>query len=309
VPAGDISLGLIGVGNWGRRIANTVAAMPGVRLAAAASSNQDVASLLPADCRIYADWHELVAAANLQGVIIATPSHLHGEMLVAAVEAGKAVLVEKPLVASRVQNDQLRARMAAQTATILVDHIHLFHPAFQALQREAARLGPLRAIRSSAGKLDDTCRGLDLLWDWAPHDLSMGLALAPGAAQVTGTRWLGKERAALDFDLQLAGGVVAHVELSVAKPRHRWFAAQYEGGTLVYRDGEAPSLTHLKPGEDIHAAGEPVRFEPDFPLTVAISCFADAIRRADLARDSFDLGLSVVDLTADIEDSLSQAGH
>ena len=309
MPAGDISLGLIGVGKWGRRIASTVVAMPGIRLAAAASSNLDVASLLPADCRIHADWRELVAASDLQGVIISTPSPLHGEMLVAAVEAGKAVLCEKPLVASRRQGDWLRARMDGLAATILVDHIHLFHPAFRALQREAARLGPLRNIKSAAGKLDDSCRGLDLLWDWAPHDLSMCLALAPGAARVTAARWQDEGRASLDFDLLLAGDVEAHVGLSVVKPRHRWFAAMYESGTLVYRDGDVPSAVRLNPGDDIHAAGEPVPFEPGFPLPVAISTFADAIRRQDLTRSSFDLGLCIVDLAADIEDRLSQAGH
>jgi UDP-2-acetamido-3-amino-2,3-dideoxy-glucuronate N-acetyltransferase len=309
VPAGDISLGLVGVGNWGRKIANTVAAMPGIRLAAAASRNLDVASLLPADCRIHSDWRELVAADDLQGIIIATPSQLHGEMLVAAVEAGKAVLVEKPLVASRGQGDWLRSRMGTQAATILVDHIHLFHPAFRALQREAARLGSLRKVQSAAGKLDDSCRGLDLLWDWAPHDLSMCLALAPGAVRVAGARWLDEGRASLDFNLSLAGGATAHVELSVARPRHRWFAAMYDGGTLVYRDGEVASVVRMKPGDDIHAAGEPIPFEPVFPLPVAISSFADSIRRQDTARNSFDLGLSVVDMSADIEDSLSQIGH
>ena len=312
MPASDISLGLIGVGRWGRRLASTITASPGMRLAAAASRNSDVASLVPADCRIHRDWQDVVAAPDLQGVVIATPPHMHAEILLAAVDAGMAVFVEKPLVTSRDAAVRLRSQMKSRRATILVDHIHLFQPAFQALQREAAGLGPLRSITSAAGKPDETCRGRDMLWDWAPHDLSLCLALAPGGAHVTAAHWAGQtahpERAAeaVNISLALAGGAPAQITLSTAEPRHRWFAAAYHNAVLVYRDEGGASLMRLDPGQDIHATGVPVPFDQKLPLSVAVRRFADAIRQGDRDRESFETGLLVVDMIADIEDRLSR---
>jgi hypothetical protein len=63
-----------------------------------------------------------------------------------------------------------------------VDHIHLFTPAFRALQREAATLGPIRSINSAAGNRCPYRAGVPTLWDWAPHDLAMLLTLVPGPA-------------------------------------------------------------------------------------------------------------------------------
>jgi predicted dehydrogenase len=315
MPAGEVSLGLIGVGRWGRKIARTLGTLPGIRLAAAASNNPDTAGFLPAGCRIHADWRNVVAADDLQGVIIASPADTHAQMLLTAVEAGKAVLVEKPLCTSRHEVSELRARTDGRNITVLVDHIHLFHPAFQALQREAASLGRLRSIASAAGKLDDTRRGISLLWDWAPHDLAMCMALAPGLSHVTGATWLdsnadpARNGETLAFSLELAGNAEARVELSTAKPRHRWFAATFDDGVLAYRDTETVSLVRLRRADDIQAPGMPISFDQEPPLRAAIARFAQAIRQQDRARSSFELGLSVVNLIADIEDRLARPDH
>lgn len=312
MPAGDVSLGLIGLGGWGRNIARTVAAVPGVRLAAAASGNPQAPRLVPTDCRIYADWRELVAAGDLQGVLIASPPATHGQMLLAAVESGKAVFVEKPLVASQSEAQQLLDRIGGKPVIALVDHIHLFHPAFQKLRQVAPALGSLRSIAASAGKADGARRDVSLIWDWAPHDIAMCMALAAGPVGVSGARCIEIEqgsdprRQTVAFSLTLGTDALAHVELSTIKPRHRWFAATFDGGVLVYRDAGAGSLVQLGRDEDVQAQGIPVPFAPKPPLQVAIARFADAIRRGDHDGSSLEMGFSVVNLVADIEYRLAQ---
>lgn len=315
MPAGDVSLGLIGLGRWGRNIAGTIAALPGVRLAAAASGNPQAAGLVPPGCHIHADWRELVARNDLQGVIIASPPALHAQMLLAAVEAGKAVFVEKPLVASREEALGLAARLGDRPIIALVDHIHLFHPAFQKLQQVASSLGPLRAIASAAGKPDGARKDASLLWDWGPHDLAMCMALAPGLVRVTAAERLEKVqqgdlyRETIGFSLALGEQAEGRVELSSLKPRHRWFAATFDAGVLVYRDAGMGSLMRLSRGDDVQTQGTPVPFDEEPPLRAAIARFADAIRRGDHDRGSLELGLSVVNLIADIESRLARTGH
>ena len=314
MPAGEISLGLIGVGRWGRNIVRTISTIPGIKLVAAASRNPETALLVPPGCRLHANWREVVAANDLDGVIIATPAALHAEMVWEAIEANKAVMVEKPLVASRDQASWLCARIGERKSILLVDHVHLFHPAFQELRRQASALGPIRSIASAAGKMDGTL-DVSLLWDWAPHDLAMCMALAPGRGLVTEARYLetretGDRRGeTVFFSLTLAGDVEAKVELSNLKPRHRWFAVAFDDCMLVYRDAAEGSLTRLPLGEDIQAAGTQLSFRKEPPLRAAIARFADAIRRADHDPKSFELGLSVVSIVADIEEHLAQFGQ
>lgn len=312
MPAGDVSLGLIGLGGWGRNIARTVALLPGVRLAAVASGNPQASSLVPAGCRIYVDWRELIAAGDLQGVLIASPPAAHGQMLLAALESGKAVFVEKPLVASQDEARQLRERIGGKPVIALVDHIHLFHPAFQKLQQVALSLGPLRSIAASAGKADGARTDVSLIWDWAPHDLAMCMALAPGPIGVSGARCIESKhgsdprRETVAFSLTLGTDAQAHVELSTIRPRHRWFATTFDGGMLVYRDTATGSLVQLRRGDDIHAQGIAVPFASEPPLQVAIARFADAIKRGDHDRSSLEMGFSIVNLIADIEYRLAQ---
>ena len=311
MPAGEVSLGLIGVGRWGRNILHTLATLPGVKLAAVASTNPETEKLVPSGCRIHADWRQVVTAGDIDGVIVATPPAMHAQILVAGAEAKKAVMVEKPLVESRAAAHWLREQIGGRRFTVLVDHIHLFHPAFQELQRQAVTLGPVRSIASSAGKMRDADKDASLLWDWAPHDLAMCMALVPGPVQVMGAEYLesGSRGETISFSLALSGNAEARVELSSLKPRHRWFAAMFDDCVLVYRDLEPGSLTRLHPGQDVQAPGSLISFEEERPLRAAIAQFVDAIRRNDQGRGSFELGLSVVDLIADIEDRLARPDH
>ena len=183
-----VRLALVGAGRWGRNYIKTIAALDGVQLVAVASRNSATAALVPAGCRIVEDWRLLLDASDVDGIVIASPPGTHADILIAAVERGKAVLVEKPAVMSRAAVSRVRAALVEHPAVILVGHTHLFHPAFRALCREAASLGPVRSIKSSAGNHGPYRRDASVLWDWAPHDLAMCLTLLPGPARLDNAR-------------------------------------------------------------------------------------------------------------------------
>ncbi len=173
--------------------------------------------------------------------------------------------------------------------------------------REAASLGPVRWVKSSAGNHGPYRRDASVLWDWAPHDLAMCLALLPGAARVDKakcceTRMIdGVAAQRLVLDLAF-GSVPANVTVSTLDERQRCFAVGFDSCTLVFRDFVENKLVRFAPAADIAAdPGIPIAVGAELPLTRAVLDFAQRIRTSDTDRGSIDLGLAVVDLIADAE--------
>ena len=310
MPRDTVRLGLVGAGRWGKNYIRTIAALNDVQLGVVASRNPETAALVPAGCRVVADWHALVGDGDIDGVVIASPPDTHADILIAAVERGKAVLAEKPVVTSRGDAARVRETLARRAATVMVDHTHLFHPAFRALCREAATLGPVRSIKSSAGNHGPYRRDASILWDWAPHDVAMCLALLPGHAHVeqvlrTDTRIIEDVPAErIVLDLRLAGDVSAQITVSTLDDRHRWFAAECDLGTLVFRDFVAEKLVRLAPGDTALAQGGVIVTGSQLPLTRAVIEFAERIRAGNSDRHDIELGLAVVELIAEAADKL-----
>ena len=98
--ADPLRFGLIGAGRWGQVYLNNISAEPSrFRLTHLATRYPERATLLPYPITVTPNWRDLLKA-DLDGVIIATPPSVHAEMLEACIAAGKAALVEKPLLPS-----------------------------------------------------------------------------------------------------------------------------------------------------------------------------------------------------------------
>jgi predicted dehydrogenase len=303
-------LALIGLGRWGRNYVRTIQALSDVKLVAVASRNPERVAFVPSGCRVVADWQKIMEAEDVDGVIVATSPSCHPKILAAAVDAKKPILIEKPLVQSREDAALLRSYIERRSATILVDHTHLFHSAFRSLQREASSLGPIRSITSAAGNLGPYRPDVPVLWDWAPHDIAMCLKLLPGIARPIraerlDVQWIdGAAGETIAIGIELAGGVPANIRLSTLEKRHRWFAVAFDSCTLVYRDVGPAYLTRLPPGENVQSSGETILICYEEPLARVVLEFAEAIRLKEDNRADLGLGLAVVDLIADIEDLL-----
>ena len=147
-----LNLSLIGAGPWGRNYIKTIAGLNGVRLSRLASRNPESPALAGTGCQISEDWREMLAAGDLDGVIIATPAAVHAEITLAALEHDLPVLVEKPMTLSASEAEAVLGAARSKNSIIRVGHIHLYSAAWEALKREARALGPLRAISTVAGK-------------------------------------------------------------------------------------------------------------------------------------------------------------
>ncbi len=273
-------LGLIGAGRWGRAYIRTIASLKIASLAAVASSNPETRSLVPADCIVTPDWRALTTLPGIDAIIVATPPAFHHEMAMAALEAGRPVLVEKPFTCDLAQAEAIASLARHKALAVMVEHTHLFAPAFRALAERIPALGGVRAIRGRANAEGPVRPDVSVLWDWGPHDVAMCIDLL-GPPQRQSARRL-ERRAGVDHAERIAvalewpEGVAADIECSnITAPKRRLFEVECRHGTLVYDDLAASKLTHVRKGGIV----EPIAIAAEPPLTTALREFIAAIAR------------------------------
>lgn len=297
-------LALVGAGRWGRNYIRTMAELPQVRLTRVASRNADNAALLPPGCVLDADWRVTVAAADVDAVIVATPPQTHAVIAAAALAAGKAVLVEKPLTLDPAEARALAEQAHEAGLLAWVEHTPLFNPAFRALRQALPRVGRVGAIRSQAGNHGPFRADVPVLWDWGAHDLAMILALTGGnmpmaiAARHTRREWVeGGQGAVVEVELTFADGLHASAVFGNLCERSRKLAVYGDAGTLLFDDLAADKVTFHPPQSPADWPTFPVEvldWDPTPPLTRAICDFVAAL---DGSGDDGNLDFGVVVVT------------
>jgi len=304
----NIHLGLIGAGPWGRNYIRTINALEGVTLARLTSGNPESRDLVASECEINPDWRDVINAQDIDGVIIATPPATHAEMMLAAINIGLPVLVEKPMTLSLADAEAVLAAIQEQDSIVLVDHIHLFSSAWQALKREAKALGPLRDISAVAGDWGPFRPDTPMLWDRGCHDIAMCLDLLGQTPDRTETTIIedrkmgnkpGNDRGqTLALELGF-GDLTARITISNLHPqKERLFIASYQNGELVYDDTADEKLRLKTAPTDF---GTAPKLSPDTPLRRAILAFTDAITAGVAVSSDAALGADVVRVLEKLE--------
>ena len=307
-PSSDLRLAVLGAGRWGRNCIRTIRSLPGVRLTALYSTNPESAALVEPSVPIDDDWRRLIDAFDGDGVIIATPPERHAKMVERASVRGLAVMVEKPLTLDLEEALGLEREIARTKATVLVDHVHLFNPAYRKLKEIAAGLGPCRRVESAGGDTGGRQTSAPPLWDFGAHDVSLALDfLGTEAEVISATRAEANVGEVFELRLGFPSRAVADIVIGNGLPaKRRVFAATFDEDVLVF-DDLAPHrlLRHRRKISRRDAAiasesqGEVVAVDGTPPLSVAIQSFAEGIRGA--GRDGFglDLGVAVVRVLSD----------
>ncbi|HZN53936.1 MAG TPA: Gfo/Idh/MocA family oxidoreductase [Candidatus Polarisedimenticolaceae bacterium] len=157
-----IRLGLAGVGIHGGRYARHLLAgdVPGAALGAISRSNAREGSLfaLQNNLTYAADPAELAILPGIDAVIACLPPDLHARVAIACLEAGRPVLVEKPLAATVEDAERVLAAASRTRTPIMVAHTLRFDPLVVAIKREAASLGSIRMV-SISQRFEPTTRG------------------------------------------------------------------------------------------------------------------------------------------------------
>jgi predicted dehydrogenase len=292
-----VRLCLLGAGRWGKRYISTIADMAEVKLVALASRNPQSSDLVGSDCRIYGNWREAVNAPDIDAIIVVTPPEHHAEMALAAIAAGRPVLVEKPLTLDMGEAQMIADAAAKSGVMVCVGHIHLHSGGYREVKRRLAQIGRLLHIRAAAGNWGPFRADITPLWDWAPHDLYLCMDLAGRApfhvtcdASAPGKidgGWAGNYVLDIDFGTDLT----ANIRVGNMMPeKTRRLEIEGSEGVLTY-DDVRQSLTLSHDGTT-----EKLSFSSQKPLERQIATFAAAVRAGRLQDPTLQQGVDSVSI-------------
>jgi predicted dehydrogenase len=173
-----------------------------------------------------ASFEQVLADKQVAAVAIATPAATHYDLVSAALQAGKHVLVEKPLTASAAEAEKVIAQAAEAGLTLMCDHTYCYTSSVARVRQAiaGAELGDLRFIDSIRINLGLVQPDVDVLWDLAPHDLSildfvLPADVRPTAVAAHATDPLGAGRACLAYlSVWLSNGALAHFHVNWLSP-------------------------------------------------------------------------------------------
>jgi predicted dehydrogenase len=224
-----IGLAVIGAGYWGPNLVRSALATPEFSLQWLCDLNVDRARRVlgtRSSVASTSSFDEVLADSEVAAVAIATPAATHFDLVRAALEAGKHVLVEKPLTPT-VDEGRKLADLADRTDRILMcDHTYCYTPAVQYIRQliHDGEIGDVQFVDSVRINLGLVQPDVDVLWDLAPHDLSILQFVLPDdvvpvAVAAHAGDPLGTGRACLAYlSLWLSNGALAHAHVNWLSP-------------------------------------------------------------------------------------------
>jgi UDP-2-acetamido-3-amino-2,3-dideoxy-glucuronate N-acetyltransferase len=300
----------IGVGYWGKNLVRNFAELGA--LAALADPDREAAAALAGKYRVpVLDWPAVLEDGGIDGVAIAAPAGLHARLAQEALEAGKHVFVEKPLALAVAEAEALTRLAERQDRRLMVGHLLQYHPAFAALRdlvREGA-LGRLQYIYSNRLNLGKVRREEDILWSFAPHDISMILSLIgqePVRVTAEGGYYLHNAIADVTTThLAFAGGEQAHVFVCWLHPyKEQKLVVIGDRAMAVFDDGQPwqsklllyPHRIEWRESLPVpqRAEAQPIALEEGEPLRLECQHFLDCIATGGRPRTDGSEGVRVL---------------
>jgi predicted dehydrogenase len=221
-----IDIGVIGYGYWGPNIVRNLETLESARLIAIAdtsASARERAHKAHPNVRISEDPSELISSPNTDAVAIVTPVWTHFELAKTALENGKHVFVEKPFTSNVAQAEELINLAAQKNLTIMVDHTFLFTAAVKKIKQllQDGTLGKLYYYDSTRVNLGLFQHDVNVIWDLAPHDLSIVDYLiggSPADVVATGQKHLNGLEDVAFITLYFPESIIAHVNVNWLSP-------------------------------------------------------------------------------------------
>lgn len=173
-----LRLAIVGYGYWGPQLLRNFQSLPDSRVVYccdASATRREEAETRHPGLRTCADYAEVLADPDVDGVIVATPIQTHYAFARKALERDKHVLVEKPLAASVAEAESLTELAEKRGLCLMVDHTFIYTGAVRKMKEIVARgdLGDLYYLDSVRINLGLVQRDVNVLWDLAPHDLAI----------------------------------------------------------------------------------------------------------------------------------------
>jgi len=220
-----MNIAIVGSGYWGKNLVRNYHQLGALRLIC--DKNEVLLARFQEqypDVETCLSINEVLSADDIEAVVIATPAETHFTLAREALLAGKHVFVEKPLVLEEDQAEELITISADNKLVLMVGHLLQYHPAFVRLKEIATsgELGRINYIYSARLNLGKIRREENILWSFAPHDISMILSLAgeePENVLATGGNYLHQKIADVTTThLEFPSWLRAHIFVSWLHP-------------------------------------------------------------------------------------------
>lgn len=221
-----MNFGVIGYGYWGPNVVRNLTMLEGSQVMAIAdidAAARHRAQRSYPSVRVTADPHEVIASTQIDAVAVISPVWTHYDLTKAALLNGKHVFVEKPFTISTAQGEELVELADKRNLRIMVDHTFLFTGAVKKISQlvEEGALGQLYYYDSMRVNLGLLQHDVNVLWDLAPHDLSIMDYLikeTPEAIVATGERHLNDHEDVAYITLYFPGKTIAHINVNWLSP-------------------------------------------------------------------------------------------
>src|SRR5512139_4093248 len=224
-----VGVAVIGAGYWGPNLVRNIQATGQLRLTALCDLDVERAKAVLgrySTVRATSSLAEVLADPEVDAVAVATPAATHLEVALAAIEAGKHVLVEKPLASSFSDGLKLVTAAEERGLVLMLDHTFCYTPVVQRLRQlvRGGELGDLQYVDSVRINLGLVQPDIDVLWDLAPHDLSILDAILPSGVTPVAVAAHGSDPASLGrscvtyLSVQLSNGAIAHAHVNWLSP-------------------------------------------------------------------------------------------
>ncbi|HUN53855.1 MAG TPA: Gfo/Idh/MocA family oxidoreductase [Smithella sp.] len=219
------NIAVAGAGYWGKNLIRNFFELGSLKavIDKNAQALQQIKTLYPS-CDTGTSIKDVISRKDIDGIVIATPAETHFLQAREALLSGKHVFVEKPMTLTEKDAEELIALAAKHKLILMVGHLLQYHPAFIKIKQMASAgdLGRINYIYSHRLNLGKIRREENILWSFAPHDISMILALAdeePESVLATGGYYLHKKIADVTTThLEFSSGLKAHVFVSWLHP-------------------------------------------------------------------------------------------
>lgn len=329
-----LRVGVIGCGYWGPKLARNFNDLTTTRLEAISDMRTDrlreMQQLYP-DARTTTNFRDLFSD-GIDAVAIATPVHTHYALAKEALLAGKHVFVEKPLASCSAHAEELVQIAEQRGLMLMVGHTFVYNPAVEAVREVvlSGQMGSIYYLNSTRANLGLLQPDINVMWDLAPHDISMLsfiLNMQPYSVSARGAAFVNKHRKLHEvvyLNIMFDGGIMANLRLSWLDPvKQRCLTIVGSQKMLVYDDIAENKVIVYDKGVDVYPysvteeqfrasyrhGGEmvyPINWRE--PLLVECEHFADCIRSNKQPRSNGQQGVKVIKVLEAAQRSLQNGG-
>lgn len=313
------SLAVVGCGSWGKNWVRTCHQEN--CLFALSDIHAENASGLAEKYSVHAlSFEDIVSHPDIQGVVLATPAVDHGWMALKCLESGKHVMVEKPL-ALTLEDAKAVVDLAKRRGLVaMVGHLMRYHSAFEALQNNIHRAGKIYHIASHRLNLGTIRTEENVFWSFAPHDISMILALTeeePSVVEAFGVDHIQQKTEDVTLTgLKFPSGISAHVYVSWIHPfKEQKLVVSGDKGMFVLDDRAENKLVfyhHQITSQDKRyqtkrAMPEPVNFDNKEPLKKECQHFISCIQGNKIPLTDAEEGLRVLRVLVKCQEAMEKS--